>query len=40
VRPLLKATGAFDYDGEISMAVNAGGTLPVLEIVPDQPLRT
>jgi deazaflavin-dependent oxidoreductase (nitroreductase family) len=40
VRPLLKATGAFDYDGEIAMAVNAGGTLPVLEIVPDQPLRT
>jgi deazaflavin-dependent oxidoreductase (nitroreductase family) len=40
VRPLLKATGAFDYDGEIAMAVRAGGALPVIEIVPDQPLRT
>ena len=40
VRPLLKATRAFDYDGEIAMAVNAGGTLPVFEIVLDQPLRT
>jgi len=40
VRPLLKVTGAFDYDGEIGMAVRAGGALPVLEIVPDQPLRT
>jgi deazaflavin-dependent oxidoreductase (nitroreductase family) len=40
VRPLLKATGAFDYDGELAMAVRAGGALPVVEIVPDQPLRT
>jgi deazaflavin-dependent oxidoreductase (nitroreductase family) len=40
VRPLLKATKVFDYDGEIVMAVNAGGTLPVFEIVPDQPLST
>ena len=40
VRPVLKATGAFDYDGEIAMAVRAGGALPVVEIVPDQPLRT
>jgi len=40
VRPLLKVTGAFDYDGEIAMAVRAGGALPVVEIVLDQPLRT
>jgi deazaflavin-dependent oxidoreductase (nitroreductase family) len=33
-RPLLKVTGAFDYEGEIRMAVAAGGTLPVIEIVP------
>jgi deazaflavin-dependent oxidoreductase (nitroreductase family) len=40
MRPLLKATRAFDYDAEIAMAVKAAGTLPVVEIVPDQPLRT
>jgi deazaflavin-dependent oxidoreductase (nitroreductase family) len=40
VRPLLKLTRAFDYQGEIDMAVEAGGTLPVVEITPDQPLNT
>jgi deazaflavin-dependent oxidoreductase (nitroreductase family) len=34
LRPLLKATGIFDYQGEIDMALAAGGTLPVIEIVP------
>jgi deazaflavin-dependent oxidoreductase (nitroreductase family) len=34
VRPLLKLSGAFDYDGEINMAVAAGGTLPVVELFP------
>jgi hypothetical protein len=34
LRPLLKLTGAFDYQGEIDMAVAAGGTLPVVEIIP------
>ena len=34
MRPLLKLTGAFDYDGEINMAVAAGGSLPVIEIFP------
>jgi deazaflavin-dependent oxidoreductase (nitroreductase family) len=34
VRPLLKLSGAFDYDGEIRMAIAAGGTLPVIEITP------
>jgi deazaflavin-dependent oxidoreductase (nitroreductase family) len=33
-RPLLKLTGIFDYEGEIDMAVRAGGALPVIEIVP------
>jgi deazaflavin-dependent oxidoreductase (nitroreductase family) len=33
-RPLLKLTGVFDYQGEIDMAVAAGSTLPVVEIVP------
>jgi deazaflavin-dependent oxidoreductase (nitroreductase family) len=35
MRPLLKLTRVFDYQGEIDMAVAAGGTLPVVEIVPD-----
>jgi deazaflavin-dependent oxidoreductase (nitroreductase family) len=35
VRPLLKLTGVFDYQGEIDMAVRAGEALPVVEIVPD-----
>jgi hypothetical protein len=35
VRPLLKLTRAFDYQGEIDMALRAGGTLPVIEITPD-----
>jgi len=34
IRPLLKVTHVFDYDGEIDMAVAAGGTLPVVEIFP------
>jgi deazaflavin-dependent oxidoreductase (nitroreductase family) len=34
MRPLLKLTGIFDYDGEIGLALNAGGTLPVIEITP------
>jgi deazaflavin-dependent oxidoreductase (nitroreductase family) len=33
-RPLLKALRMFDYDAEITMAVAAGGTLPVIEITP------
>jgi len=35
IRSLLKLTGVFDYQGEIDMAVAAGGTLPVVEIVPE-----
>jgi deazaflavin-dependent oxidoreductase (nitroreductase family) len=34
VRPLLKLTGVFDYQGEIDMAVAAGGALPVVELFP------
>jgi deazaflavin-dependent oxidoreductase (nitroreductase family) len=34
VRPLLKLTRIFDYQGEIDMALAAGGTLPVIEIEP------
>lgn len=34
LRPLLKLTGIFDYQGEIDMAVAAGGALPVVEIFP------
>jgi deazaflavin-dependent oxidoreductase (nitroreductase family) len=34
VRPLLKLLRVFDYDGEINMAVAAGGDLPVIEITP------
>jgi deazaflavin-dependent oxidoreductase (nitroreductase family) len=34
MRPLLKLTGVFDYQGEIDMAVRAGTTLPVVEIFP------
>jgi deazaflavin-dependent oxidoreductase (nitroreductase family) len=34
IRPLLKATHLFDYEGEITMAVAAGGELPVVEIFP------
>jgi hypothetical protein len=32
VRPLLKLTRLFDYEGEISMALAAGAALPVVEI--------
>jgi deazaflavin-dependent oxidoreductase (nitroreductase family) len=35
LRPLLKLTRIFDYEGEIQMAVAAGTTLPVVEIRPD-----
>jgi deazaflavin-dependent oxidoreductase (nitroreductase family) len=34
IRPLLKLTRLFDYEGELRMAVNAGATLPVVEITP------
>jgi deazaflavin-dependent oxidoreductase (nitroreductase family) len=34
VRPLLKLTRLFDYQGEIDMALAAGGELPVIEIEP------
>ncbi len=34
IRPLLKALKLFDYQAEIDQAVAAGGTLPVVEIVP------
>jgi deazaflavin-dependent oxidoreductase (nitroreductase family) len=34
LRPLLKLTRVFDYQAEIDMAVAAGGTLPVVEIIP------
>ena len=34
LRPLLKLSGAFDYDGEIKMAIAAGESLPVVEIFP------
>jgi deazaflavin-dependent oxidoreductase (nitroreductase family) len=35
VRPLLKLTRVFDYDGEIAQALRAGASLPVVEITPD-----
>jgi deazaflavin-dependent oxidoreductase (nitroreductase family) len=35
IRPLLKLTGVFDYQGEIDTAAAAGATLPVVEIVPE-----
>jgi deazaflavin-dependent oxidoreductase (nitroreductase family) len=35
MRPLLKLTRIFDYQGEIDMAVAAGGTFPVVEIFPN-----
>lgn len=34
IRPLLRLTRLFDYDAELRMAVEQGGDLPVLEIVP------
>ncbi len=34
IRPVLKLTRVFDYDGEIEMAVAAGPALPVVEIFP------
>ena len=37
IRPLIKLTRIFDYQGEIDMAVRAGGTLPVVEIIPTEP---
>src|SRR5216683_6328746 len=37
MRPLLKLTRIFDYQGEIDMAVAAGGTFPVVEIFPHSP---
>jgi deazaflavin-dependent oxidoreductase (nitroreductase family) len=35
VRPMLRLTRVFDYDGEIAMAIRAGESLPVVEIAPD-----
>jgi len=37
MRAVLKLTHVFDYQGEIDMAVAAGGTFPVVEIFPDTP---
>jgi deazaflavin-dependent oxidoreductase (nitroreductase family) len=37
MRPLLKLTGVFDYQGELDMALAAGGTLPVIDITPSGP---
>ncbi len=34
IRSTLKALRLFDYQGEIDMAVAAGGSLPVIEIIP------
>lgn len=34
IRPILRLTRLFDYDAELRMAVEQGGDLPVLEIVP------
>jgi deazaflavin-dependent oxidoreductase (nitroreductase family) len=34
VRSVLKATGLFDYEGELDMAVEQDGQLPVIEITP------
>jgi hypothetical protein len=34
MRPLLKLTRIFDYQGEIDMAVAAGSSFPVVEIFP------
>jgi deazaflavin-dependent oxidoreductase (nitroreductase family) len=36
MRPLLKLSGAIDYDAEIAMALRAGETLPVVEVFPSQ----
>ncbi|MCA1644552.1 MAG: nitroreductase family deazaflavin-dependent oxidoreductase [Chloroflexi bacterium] len=35
LRPLLKLARMFDYQGEIDMAIAAGGSLPVVEIIPN-----
>lgn len=34
IRPLLRLFRAFDYDAEIRMAVEQGGNLPVVELIP------
>ena len=34
VRSVLKATGMLDYEGELDMAVDQAGQLPVVEITP------
>jgi deazaflavin-dependent oxidoreductase (nitroreductase family) len=34
VRSVLKATGLFDYEGELDLAVEQSGKLPVVEITP------
>ena len=37
VRPILRATRAFDYDAELRLAVEQAGNLPVVELVPSKP---
>jgi deazaflavin-dependent oxidoreductase (nitroreductase family) len=34
IRALLRLTGIFDYEGELDMALEQGGALPVVEIIP------
>ncbi|MCC6313146.1 MAG: nitroreductase family deazaflavin-dependent oxidoreductase [Thermomicrobiales bacterium] len=34
-RPLLRLTGAFDYEGDLDLAMKQGGALPVIELVPE-----
>jgi deazaflavin-dependent oxidoreductase (nitroreductase family) len=36
IRSLLKLTRAFDYDGEIQMAVDNAETIPVVELTPEK----
>jgi deazaflavin-dependent oxidoreductase (nitroreductase family) len=36
MRPLLRLTRAFDYDGEIRLAVEQAEALPVVELIPRQ----
>lgn len=38
IRPLLRLSRTFDYDAEIRMAVEHANELPVIEIVPHDPL--
>lgn len=36
MRTVLRATKAFDYEGELDMAIRQGGALPVVEIIPER----